>query len=513
VRARMRIVLLGVLLALGVLAGPATGSALASISFSTSSPVAEGSDPANPNHLTVTVTRSALVPLSGATATVAFSDGSAKSPDDYDGRSQTVSWGALETGAKTVDVPIVADSLHEGDETFTVTVTSSSETVTTSPQTATITDDDPAPTMSVGPASVNEGTGTGGTLTFPVTLSAVSGLPAKAHYNTSSGTAKSGDDFAPTSGDLTIPAGSRTGSISVPVVGDNLAEDDETLTITLSALNQASPGTLAATGTIQDDDFPAISIAPVTQAEGNSGTTVFSFPVTLSNPSTKTVTVGYTTQDVQATAPSDYAATSGTLTFAPGEVAKTIDVAVVGDTVVEPNETFAVILANPGNAALSSASAALGGIVNDDVAQAPSGGAAGGGGGTSSTVPDPGVIGGAAKDPLSLHLRKLRLVRRSIVTTALTCPAGGETCRGTLTLFSVPNRTSRVRALHREVRLGAVSFAVAPGQTGTITLRLSKRARSLLAQAKRIAVRGYAVARATNGRIGTASAGGVLRAG
>jgi hypothetical protein len=513
VRARMRIVVLGSAVALGVLAGPAAGSALANFTVTVTAPATEGNPGDTPHNVVVQVTRTGLVPLNSATATVTPSDGTAKTPADYDGRIQSLAWNALETGSKSVDIPIVPDALHEGDETFTVTVTvTGGETVSNGVQEVTIKDDDPAPTMSVGDASVTEGTGTSTTMTFPVTLSAVSGVPAKAHYATTAGTATSGDDFTPTSGDLTIPAGSTTGSISVPIIGDNLAEDDETFTVTLSALDQATAGRLTATGTIHDNDTPVISIASVTQKEGNSGTTVFSFPVTLSNPSTKTVTVDYATSDVQATAPSDYAATSGTVTFAPGEVAKTIDVAVVGDTVVEPNETFAVTLANPANAVLStSAYAALGGIVNDDVATTSPGG--GGGGGASSTVPDPGVIGGAANDPLSLHLKKLRLVRRGVVKTTLTCPLGTEACNGKLTVFSVPNRTSRVRALRREVRLGAVNFAVAPGQSGTITLRLSKRARSLLAQARRIAVRGYAVARAANGRIGTASAGGVLRAG
>lgn len=78
--------------------------------------------------------------------------------------------------------------------------------------------------------------------------------------------------------------------------------------------------------------LPTLSINNVSQNEGNSGTTAFTFTVTLSAASASTVTVDFATADGTATAPSDYAATSGTLTFNPGVTTQPITVNVVGDT-------------------------------------------------------------------------------------------------------------------------------------------------------------------------------------
>jgi hypothetical protein len=116
---------------------------------------------------------------------------------------------------------------------------------------------------------------------------------------------------------------------------------------------------------------PTISINNVSKLEGNSGTQQFMFTVSLSAPSTSSVTVQYATADVTATAGSDYVATSGTLTFAPGVTQQTISVTVNGDTLVEPDETFDVNLSAPVNATLA-ASQGIGTILNDDVAALPS---------------------------------------------------------------------------------------------------------------------------------------------
>jgi hypothetical protein len=113
----------------------------------------------------------------------------------------------------------------------------------------------------------------------------------------------------------------------------------------------------------------AISIGDASGAEGNSGATTLSVPVTLSATGTSTVTVEYATADGTATAGSDYAAARGTLTFRPGESEKTIPVSVAGDTSIEANETFTVILSNPVNASIAKGTATAT-ITNDDTAAA-----------------------------------------------------------------------------------------------------------------------------------------------
>lgn len=110
---------------------------------------------------------------------------------------------------------------------------------------------------------------------------------------------------------------------------------------------------------------PTISIANAAVAEGNSGSTNMAFTATLSKASDKTVTVGYATANGTATAGSDYTAASGTLTFAPGVTAQQVNVSVIGDTTVEPTETFTVALSNPTNGTLATATA-TGTITNDD---------------------------------------------------------------------------------------------------------------------------------------------------
>ena len=78
------------------------------------------------------------------------------------------------------------------------------------------------------------------------------------------------------------------------------------------------------------------------------------------------MTVAYRTGSVTATAGSDYYATSGTLTFSPGTVQRTIGVTIVGNTLVEPDEYLAVWLSNPVGAVLASTYPGLVTIRNDD---------------------------------------------------------------------------------------------------------------------------------------------------
>ncbi|MCI0455515.1 MAG: matrixin family metalloprotease [Gemmataceae bacterium] len=111
--------------------------------------------------------------------------------------------------------------------------------------------------------------------------------------------------------------------------------------------------------------LPSLAISNVSLTEGNSGSKLFSFTVNLSAASTDPVTLQYTTANGSASAGSDYTATSGTLTFAPGETQQTISVTVFGDTNYEPDETFSVKLSSPTGATLA-VSQGAGTIVNDD---------------------------------------------------------------------------------------------------------------------------------------------------
>ncbi len=111
---------------------------------------------------------------------------------------------------------------------------------------------------------------------------------------------------------------------------------------------------------------PGITITGGSVLEGNSGATPLVFNVTLSAAAPSSVTVNFTTVGGTATAGNDFVSQSGTVSFAPGEVLKTISIDVVGDTTYESNELFTVALSGvTGNATIKTASA-TGTITNDD---------------------------------------------------------------------------------------------------------------------------------------------------
>lgn len=117
---------------------------------------------------------------------------------------------------------------------------------------------------------------------------------------------------------------------------------------------------------------PQLSVNDVTLAEGDSGTTSFTFTVSLSRASDQTVTVDYATADDTATVvDNDYTAVTTTqLSFAPGETSKQLTVLVNGDTVFEPNEQFFVNLSNASASAGILDGQGVGAITNDDGAPA-----------------------------------------------------------------------------------------------------------------------------------------------
>lgn len=108
-----------------------------------------------------------------------------------------------------------------------------------------------------------------------------------------------------------------------------------------------------------------ISIADASVVEGNNGTKLMKFLVTLSAPVNQKVRVTVATQNGTAIAGSDYLSASGTLTFKNGVTQKLVKVAILGDKNPEPNETFTVQLSNPVNIAIGDGMA-TGTIIDND---------------------------------------------------------------------------------------------------------------------------------------------------
>ncbi len=137
----------------------------------------------------------------------------------------------------------------------------------------------------------------------------------------------------------------------------------KTLKVTVAVKDGTTSAARVASFRVQGP--PSVSIGDSSGTEGDTGTTTMTFPVMLSAASAQPVSVTYATADGTATAPSDYAAASGTLTFNPGEKSKTISVVVVADTAIEQDEAFSVTISGAVGATIA-VGTATGRITNDD---------------------------------------------------------------------------------------------------------------------------------------------------
>ncbi|WP_206294994.1 beta strand repeat-containing protein [Humisphaera borealis] len=288
---------------------------------------------------------------------------------DYQAASGTVNFAAGQL-VQAVTVNVYGDTDIESDQSFFVNLSNPTNLVITDGQgEGTIQNDDiPPPTLTIADASVTEGDSGTKNINFTVTLDRKINQPVSFKYATASGTATSGTDFVAKSGTLTIPAFGKTAVVTIQVKGDTVYEPNETFFVNLSAPTVAVIGDAQGKGTIVNNDaVPKIRInnAP-TITEGNSGTKLMTFTVTLDRPSGAAVSVKFATADGTAKASlNDYIAKSGTVTFNPGETSKTITVSVVGDTKKGVTETLFVNLTSPVGAIIDDGQG-VGTILNDD---------------------------------------------------------------------------------------------------------------------------------------------------
>ena len=110
------------------------------------------------------------------------------------------------------------------------------------------------PSVSISDARVVEGNSGTTNAIFTVSLSAPSPNPVTVSYATADGTATSPADYTASSGSLTFAPNETSKTIAVPVVGDALAEPDETFSVNLSNASNATIGDPQGIGTIANDD-------------------------------------------------------------------------------------------------------------------------------------------------------------------------------------------------------------------------------------------------------------------
>ncbi|HEX8150562.1 MAG TPA: Calx-beta domain-containing protein [Pyrinomonadaceae bacterium] len=199
---------------------------------------------------------------------------------------------------------------------------------------------------------------------------------ATVKLNTSDGTATAGSDYVPLSLTLTFAPGETEKTVTVQIVDDAVLEPAETLNLTLGdpTGNATLGGQSSATLTIADNDLHTVQFGPdqpfgayAFEAEGSALLTV-----TRTGATSQAVSVDYATSDGTASERSDYITASGRVTFAPGETTKIIEVFIVNDAYVEPQETFSVTLSNlrGANAVLGAATTKQMTILSDDGAPA-----------------------------------------------------------------------------------------------------------------------------------------------
>ena len=318
--------------------------------ISDAAPVAEGND---------AVFTVSLSPPSSQVVTVEYRtvDGTAGAGSDYSTTSETLRFDPLET-TKTIQVPVLTDSLSEPSEDFEVELRNPSRATLDDARGVGTIAADPMPGLTIDDAApVAEGNDA----VFTVTLHPQSSQVVTVEYTTEDGTADAGDDYTTIAETLTFSPGQTTKIIRVPVLVDSTQESSETFTVELSTPMGTTLADSTGLGTITADPMPGLSIGdaePV--AEGGAAV----FTVTLVPASNHVVTVTYSTVDGTAVADADFTPTSGTLTFNPNQTTKTIRVPILRDTVHESSETFTVELDDPTGTTLAD-STGLGTIAAD----------------------------------------------------------------------------------------------------------------------------------------------------
>ncbi len=346
-----------------------TDNDIATVSISAND--SDASEPSNNGQFTVTMSTT-----SDQDTVISFSvAGSAISGDDYTLLSGTVTILAGQTSA-TIDVTVLDLPLLEDDETVVVTLTGTSDTdvaidSTSAVATITIADDDTATaSISIADGDAAEPNDDG---QFTVSISQLSDKDTVVSY-TVTGTATAGDDYITLPGTVTILAGQTSATIDLTVIDSALLEDAETVTLTLTATDDAditiAATQAAATITIADDDTATVSITANddTAAEPNDDG---QFTVTISEASDKDTIVNYTVSG-NAIADDDYMAVTGSVTILAGQLSATIDVSVIDSALLEDDETVVVTLTGTNDADVTingSANQATITIADDDTTQ------------------------------------------------------------------------------------------------------------------------------------------------
>lgn len=210
----------------------------------------------------------------------------------------------------------------------------------------------PTPTLSVIPMSVSENAGTAN---VAVRLSSPATQNVTVKMSTREATATRPDDFYGVFRNLTFSPGETQKTVGITIRNDNTAESTEYLVARIFNSTGAPITNSEANITINDDDA-GVSVLSVTPATVNESSGVASTTVTLSAPSSQTVTAAVSTRSLApaagwASPGSDFYGFYQALTFTPGQTQKQIQFTIVNNNTAEPNERVDVRLFNVNGAA------------------------------------------------------------------------------------------------------------------------------------------------------------------
>ncbi|HEV7428831.1 MAG TPA: Calx-beta domain-containing protein [Thermoanaerobaculia bacterium] len=309
---------------------------------------------------------------STVTASFATASGTATSGTDFTANSGTVTFTAGQT-TQTLTVSVLGDITPEADETVLVNLSSPvNATIAGSQGVGTIKNDDALPALSINDVTLAEGNSGATSFNFTVTLTPASAFPVTINYATADDTAIAGPDYQPTSGSLTFAPGQTTKSVTVLVNGEVTTEPNEDFFVNLYNPGNAAVSDAQGQGNITNDDAnPSITINDPSVVEGNTGNNPnMSFVITLSNPTSITLSVPFSLADGTAIAGSDYQTNSGSFSVFPGNLTAQVSIGIIGDANVEPDETFFMKLGSLSGATIAK-SQGVGTIINDDGLASP----------------------------------------------------------------------------------------------------------------------------------------------
>lgn len=181
---------------------------------------------------------------------------------DFIASEGTLTFRAGET-LKTITVPIIGDTLNEGNEIFVVQLTDPVNAVLDQDLAiGTIVDDDNGgpliPAVTIANISVIEGNSGTSNAVFTAQLSNASTAVSRVRWQTQDGSATAGTDYIASSGELVFQPGDVSKSFTVPIIGDTIYEPDEFFNVAITGTDNASflPGQTASCLIRNDDVQP-----------------------------------------------------------------------------------------------------------------------------------------------------------------------------------------------------------------------------------------------------------------